>query len=651
MSEANRLVNGRYRLRTPLGRGGSGVVWAAEDELLGRAVAVKEFLLPTGVGVEDRATMLERVLREARAAARLHDPSLVTVFDVVREDEQPWIVMEYVHGRSLAEVVREDGPMSPTRTGEVGVALLHALRTAHAGGVLHRDVKPANVLLDDTGHVRLTDFGIASTAGDPSLTSTGVLLGSPAYMAPERARGGKATPSSDLWSLGATLYTLVEGEPPYAGENSLAVLSAVADNNRRPMQRAGALAPILADLLDRRAAERPGVAELERRLRAAIASSAPAPVVPAATTRPERVGERTTVLAPLPPAASVVERRAAEQPVAERPVAQQPVAGGAAALAAGGAAVAAGSALAAAAAPPVAPLEPVQTPVTAPVTAPVPPRRVEPRRVPPRPVAPVRGPVSVPAGRTVGAVQVTEHDRHRRRKAGAVLGGVAALAALLVAAVALMSGSTHKLPGAKSFAPVSQSPVAGAGAAASATPSPGRSTPSPSPSVSASPSPPASVSPSASAAVVPAGSQTYRNPRYGWSVAQPAGWSAGQGITADQVDLRDPTTGRLLRIEIGAQAHPSAIADWYSYEPTFARQVSGYQRIRISPSDGGTGKQSADWEFTFRSGSVTLHVLDRGVVDGKTAHALYWQTTDADWAASQPQFQQLAASFVPPPQA
>ena len=124
----------------------------------------------------------------------------------------------------------------------------------------------------------------------------------------------------------------------------------------------------------------------------------------------------------------------------------------------------------------------------------------------------------------------------------------------------------------------------------------------------------------------------------------------GSGVTSNQVDLRAPATGRLLRIDIGAQAHPSAISDWYSYEPIFAAQVQGYQRIRISPSDGGNGSRSADWEFTFRSGSATLHAVDRGVVDGRTAHALYWQTTDSDWAASQQQFEQLAASFVPPPQ-
>jgi len=622
-SETDRLVGGRYRLRTQLGRGGAGVVWVAEDELLGREVAVKEFLLPSGVGVEDRAVMLERVLREARAAARLHDPSLVTVFDVVREDEQPWIVMEYVPGRSLAEVVREDGPLSAARAAEIGIALLHALRTAHSNGVLHRDVKPANVLLDEAGRVLLTDFGIAFTEGDPSLTSTGILLGSPAYMAPERARGERATPSSDLWSLGATLYTLVEGEPPYTGENSLAVLSAVADGRRRPMERSGSLAPVLADLLDRPAHERPDVDELDDRLRSAARSTAPPSVTTAVTTatttavtRPERVGERTTVLAALPAADASEARAAAATP--------SPV--------------------------PAAADARRQPP-------PVPPRRVEPRRVPPR---------------TAGFDTAEQRRPHRRLAAG-LLGAAAAVGALIVAAVVLLGGSgagSNTRPGSQATA--TAAPPAGAGLAASPAPSsarpsaspsrsaspsptPSRSaspTPTPTPSPSPSPSPSGSPAPSrsASSAAVPAGWQTYNNSRYGWTIAHPAGWSAGSGITADQVDLRDPTTGRLLRVEIGVQAHASAINDWYSYEPAFARQVQDYRRIRISPSDGGNGNRSADWEFTFRSGSVTLHALDRGVVDGRTAHALYWQTTESDWPASQQQFEQLAGSFVPPPQ-
>jgi len=477
-SETDRLVGGRYRLRRQLGRGGSGVVWVAEDELLGRQVAVKEFLLPFGVDAEDRQRMLARVLREARAAARLHDPSLVTVFDVVREDEQPWIVMEYVHGRSLAQVLCEDGPLSPQRAAEIGVVLLHALRTAHASGVLHRDVKPANVLLDDAGRVLLTDFGIASTSGDPSLTMMGDLLGSPAYMSPERARGERATPASDLWSLGATLYTLVEGEPPYTGENSLAVLSAVTDNRRRPTGRAGALGPVLADLLDAPAAERPDADELARRLRECARQPDLAPeqplTTPLATSRPERVGERTTVLSP------------------------GAAAGGAGAAAAGAAgagkaAARAGEATAsdvgrAADASPAPPVErhdatPAATAPSAPRTGKLSaaPHRVEPWRVPPR---------------SAGSAQT---DQRRRRRAAGLLGAGAAVAVLAGGGVAYLASTSSSGKHASSFAAATASPT-GTGIAPSTAPSSPAANASPSakPSVSASAAPPA---PSASPTV------------------------------------------------------------------------------------------------------------------------------------------------------
>jgi len=477
-SETDRLVGGRYRLRRQLGRGGSGVVWVAEDELLGRQVAVKEFLLPFGVDAEDRQTMLARVLHEARAAARLHDPSLVTVFDVVREDEQPWIVMEYVHGRSLAQVLREDGPLSPQRAAEIGVVLLHALRTAHASGVLHRDVKPANVMLDDAGRVLLTDFGIATTSGDPSLTMMGVLLGSPAYMSPERARGERATPASDLWSLGATLYTLVEGEPPYTGENSLAVLSAVADNRRRPTGQAGALGPVLADLLDAPAGERPDADELARRLRECARQPDLAPeqplTTPLATSRPERVGERTTMLSP---GAAAGGAGAAAAGAAD--------AGKAADRAGEATASDVGSAADASPAPPVKRHEatPAATAPSAPPTGKVgaAPHRVEPCRVPPR---------------SAGSAQT---DERRRRRAAGLLGAGAAVAVLAVGGVAYLASTSSSGKHASSFAAATASPT-GTGIAPSTAPS--------SPAASASPSASASAAPPA-----PSASPTVTHPR------------------------------------------------------------------------------------------------------------------------------------------
>ncbi len=249
-----RTVGGRYRLLEPLGSGGMGTVWRAEDAVLGRQVAVKEVVFPHGLSDEDRENLRERTRREARAAARLDHPSAVTVYDVVEEDGQPWLVLELVEARTLAQVVRADGPLSVRDTAHVGLSLLGALEAAHAQGIVHRDVKPSNVLLSPgpgggPGRVVLTDFGIATSAGDPSITSTGLLLGSPSYISPERARGLPPGPASDLWSLGATLFTAVEGRPPYDKGEPLPTLTAVVTGDQEPYVAAGPLVPVLDGLL------------------------------------------------------------------------------------------------------------------------------------------------------------------------------------------------------------------------------------------------------------------------------------------------------------------------------------------------------------------------------------------------------------------
>src|SRR5438270_5761389 len=243
----SRLVAGRYRLGERIGRGGMGIVWAARDELLARPVAVKEVRLPSSIDPEERSQLRERTLREARTAARLDHPCAVRMFDVCEEDEQAFLVMELVDGRSLSDVIRDDGPVPPAQAAEIGVCLLDALTAAHAAGIVHRDVKPGNVLVRPDGRVTLTDFGIASSSGDPSITSTGLLLGSPAYIAPERARGGRPQPPSDLWSLGATLYTAVEGRPPFDKPEAVATLAAVVTEPHSPCEHAG---PVLCDVIN-----------------------------------------------------------------------------------------------------------------------------------------------------------------------------------------------------------------------------------------------------------------------------------------------------------------------------------------------------------------------------------------------------------------
>src|ERR687895_2865898 len=251
-----RLVGGRYRLTTVVGRGGMGTVWRAQDELLDPAVAGKEGLLPPGLDAPERDILYQRTFREARASARLNHPGVVTVHDVVQEDGRPWIIMELVRARPLQEIIDQDGPLPPGRVAEIGMQLLEALNHAHAAGILHRDVKPSNVMIAADGRAVLTDFGIAQMPGEVTLTQTGLVMGSPAYIAPERAQGDKAMPASDLWALGATLYTAVEGHSPYERGDAMAALAATLTEDPPPPRRAGPLGPVLQGLLVRDPARR-----------------------------------------------------------------------------------------------------------------------------------------------------------------------------------------------------------------------------------------------------------------------------------------------------------------------------------------------------------------------------------------------------------
>ncbi|GAA2683162.1 hypothetical protein Apa02nite_012630 [Actinoplanes palleronii] len=243
-----------------------GRVWRATDVVLHREVAIKELVPPPGLTPAERQEMRERSLREARAIARLNNINVVRVFDVLRTDADPWIVMEYVPSRSLQDVIAEDGPFSVVRTAEIGLGVLNALKAAHRAGVVHRDVKPGNVLMGGDGRVVLTDFGLATVPGDPNVTRTGLVLGSPAYIAPERARDGTAGPAADLWSLGATLYAAVEGQSPFARPSAIATLAALATENVPQSKNAGPLKAVLNGLLRKDPAHRIDAEEAERLL-------------------------------------------------------------------------------------------------------------------------------------------------------------------------------------------------------------------------------------------------------------------------------------------------------------------------------------------------------------------------------------------------
>ncbi|WP_369383525.1 serine/threonine-protein kinase [Streptomyces sp. cg36] len=260
------MLAGRYRLGDTIGRGGMGKVWRAHDEVLHRTVAVKELTAALYVAEADRVVLHARTQKEARAAARITHPGVVTVHDVLDHDNRPWIVMQYVDGPSLADAVKESesGRIGAREAARIGLHVLGALRAAHAAGVLHRDVKPGNVLLARDQRVLLTDFGIAAIEGDSTITRTGELVGSIDYLAPERVRGGQPGPASDLWSLGATLYTAVEGESPFRRSSPISTMQAVVNEEPRPAANAGALAPVITALLRKDPDERPSAEEAER---------------------------------------------------------------------------------------------------------------------------------------------------------------------------------------------------------------------------------------------------------------------------------------------------------------------------------------------------------------------------------------------------
>ena len=285
MSEADlptpELIAGRYRLVTRIGTGSMGIVWSARDELLDRTVAVKQLLPTAGLSEIAARQGTERAMREARITARLHHPHAVTVHDVVEHDGQPCLVMEYVPSRSLSKVLNERMP-TPQEVARIGAQVAEALAAAHEVGIVHRDVKPDNVLLTEDGVAKITDFGISRAVGDGSLTAPGIVVGTPAYLAPEVAGGATAGFASDVFSLGATLYQAIEGEPPFGfdqQENTIGLLLRVAEGLVPPPTQAGPLRDVLLWLLMREPEQRPSMAKAAEAL-AAVAAGRPAPVPP-----------------------------------------------------------------------------------------------------------------------------------------------------------------------------------------------------------------------------------------------------------------------------------------------------------------------------------------------------------------------------------
>ncbi|OXS34187.1 serine/threonine-protein kinase [Streptomyces sp. XY006] len=636
-----RLLAGRYRLGNVLGRGGMGTVWRAQDETLGRTVAVKELRFPSNIDEDEKRRLITRTLREAKAIARIRNNSAVTVYDVVQEDDRPWIVMELVEGKSLAEVIREDGLLEPKRAAEVGLAVLDVLRSAHREGILHRDVKPSNVLIAEDGRVVLTDFGIAQVEGDPSITSTGMLVGAPSYISPERARGHKPGPAADLWSLGGLLYAAVEGAPPYDKGSAIATLTAVMTEPLEEPKNAGPLTDVIHGLLTKDPAQRLDDAGARAMLNAVIHAPAKADAEPLDATkvvplpaqpdrasgkgssggkRGEEAGERlrgalrsvrkaATGAAAAGAASGTAESASGPDGRAERSAGAGAVAGSSSSPVPGQAS----------AAEPAAGTGEKQTGKQTKTGSggrssgwPV----MPPPDLPPRPAP--RAPLTdVVPRRTLLIIAVVV--------ALAVIGTVLAI---------VLSGDDDKGSqgargaGGKTVATAPSSPDT-KGDESDGTRTDGAQ--SPKPSGPASNSTPGSGSGASDGSGSSEGDGTAAESTHqggqGYSIGLPKGWKyQSTGAAGDRFTGPD---GQKLLIAWTSTPKGDPVADWESQERYMQR--AQYQKIRIEKVDY-RGWNTADWEFTYTDGGTKYRTIDRGfVVDDRQGYALMYTAKAADW--------------------
>ena len=635
-----------------------GVVWQARDELLGRDVAVKEIIWPAHMDAAEWDLARQRAQREAQMAARLSHPNVVGIYDVVDEDDRPWIIMELVPFRSLRDRVQADGPLTPAQAAQVGLGILAALRAAHKVGVLHRDVKPANVLLAPEGRVVLTDFGIARATDSPVLTGTGVLVGSPSYISPERARGSRAGAPADLWALGACLYAAVEGRPPFNREGALASLTAVVTEEPDPPVHAGPLWPVISGLLRKDPGERLSAAQVEEMLQHLAEGTAPLTLATEATPEAAGVGVAPAVEAAVP----------AEEPEASgehEVVEADAVAAGGVAVAAGesgtsGDREVAGSKSAEAAGTGVVPGETSGKPATGPLPvagdtaedaalAPAADAATGPDSGDPGDSGPGGGleagpdrltrrpEVAFPAA--VAAPGTGRRDRDRGRERRRILLAAAAAVVVIVAVVVSLVLTSNHSPGSHRAAP----PAASHSGSASVRPS---ATPSARPTARPSVRPSASASGSGGSAALPAGFQRFTNST-GFSIGVPDGWPVSH--VGHYVYVRDPAnSGIFLLIDQSDQPQPNALADWKQQAAARQNSYPDYRLLRLQSISYPQAEQAADWEFTYDRGNVPVHILNRNVLANAThAYALYWSTPASDWSADYRYFQAFAATFRP----
>ncbi|MET9185636.1 protein kinase [Streptomyces tendae] len=681
-----RLLAGRYRLGDVLGRGGMGTVWRAEDETLGRTVAVKELRFPGNIDEEEKRRLITRTLREAKAIARIRNNSAVTVYDVVEEDDRPWIVMELVEGKSLAEAIREDGLLEPRRAAEVGLAVLDVLRSAHREGILHRDVKPSNVLIAEDGRVVLTDFGIAQVEGDPSITSTGMLVGAPSYISPERARGHKPGPAADLWSLGGLLYAAVEGTPPYDRGSAIATLTAVMTENLEEPKNAGPLRDVIYGLLTK---------DPDQRLDDAGARAMLNKVIHA----PERAAGAepvdATKVVPLPPQPDGRRRRGGAQGSggklgeeageklrgALRSVRKAAVGAGAAgataasrtkpgdggrsATGAAGAGAAHGSA-GTAAAPPAPRAGSASGPVSGPGAS---------TGARPGAVGSGAGTAGAGAGaanpaggaRSSGWPVVPPPDLPARpvprapltdvvpRRTLIIIAVVVALAVLGTVLALTLGGDDDKgaeggsggkaVASAGASGDTKQDEESGTGTDGAA------SDPAASGDATGAPDAGASASGEAGSDSDDAGKSddeedvaTHKGGQ-GYRIGLPEGWKFT--TTGSSGDRFTGPRGQKLLVAWTSTPKGDPVADWKNQEQYMVR--SNYQKIRIEKV-GYRGWNAADWEFTYTDGGTKYRTVDRGfVVNDHQGYALMYTAKAADWGDDlrRDTWRTLSKTFVP----
>ncbi|WP_243717653.1 serine/threonine-protein kinase [Actinomadura sp. KC345] len=691
-----RLLARRYRLVTHVGRGGMGTVWQAHDEVLGRDVAVKEVILPHGLTDEERAVHHKRTFREARTAARLGHPGVVTVYDVVEEDDRPWIIMELIRARSLDQVIKQDGPLDARRAAEIGRQMLAALHAAHEAGVLHRDVKPSNVLITGTGRMGeravLTDFGIATASGDATLTQTGLVMGSPAYIAPERARGRLAGPASDLWSLGVTLYAMMNGKSPFERSEPMAALIAVISDEPDPPEKGGRLIPVIEGLLRKNPDQRMDAIEagallddivrqetIDTQRTMAVEFSMDEPAREPEAHAPEPRGAESHGARPYAEsyAEPYPETYAPDQPLPEEaggpggattvdpvgPAAAQEArpdqltsfdipAGKAARTRSAGNAGDPGKA----GGPKAGPGE----------TAPDPDRvsswRSGPRTEPAGGAAPAaHGSPGHGSSPGQGAVQHGAQGRGAQAHGGPggpghgtsthfpptthanarpalasnrnvlIIAGIVLVLIVVVASIAFAgNGDDEKTAGKES----ATAPATGAAP--------------PAPATSAHPSGSPSATPSDG---LPAGF-TMHDDRSGYSVPVPEGWSGPERKNGGDF-FYSPDRKIYFQIDQTDDPGDSAIDDWRRQERG-GSGWPGYELIGIRPTgdqppvpDTGDGDDSADWEFTFDGDGGRQRILNRGFVTEGHGYAILLRAPDKNWNTVLSDLQPVYAFFEP----